>query len=208
MRSPERGNDGAAADSDMRRQDASGGQSERLVYERALPAVPLAVGRMRHELDAALVRLDVPHVRRHDVALVLTEAAANVVVHAYAGTTPGLLYTLVALSGRSLLIDVFDVGRGMVPNVDSPGLGVGLALMAQLTDGLDIVPNGGGGLRVTALFHGMPDAVPPAGRISHADRLREYAETLAEAHPDESRPEDAAAQALAQAQRLREERLG
>jgi serine/threonine-protein kinase RsbW len=192
----------------MHRQDASIGQPERLVYERALPAVPLAVGRMRHELDAALVGLDVPHVRRHDVALVLTEAAANVVVHAYADTTPGLLYTLVALSGTSLLVDVFDTGRGMVPNVDSPGLGVGLALMAQLTDGLDIAPNGGGGLRVTAIFNGMPDAVPPLAEADDADRLREYAETLAAVHPDEPRPEAAAAHALAQAQRLREERLG
>jgi anti-sigma regulatory factor (Ser/Thr protein kinase) len=192
----------------MRRQDASGGQLERLVYERALPAVPIAVGRMRHELDAALVGLDVPHVRRHDVALVLTEAAANVVVHAYAGTTPGLLYTLVALSGTTLLVDVFDMGGGMRPNLDSPGLGVGLALMTQLTDGLDIAPNGGGGLRVTALFHGMPDTVPGRLAASDGDRIREYADTLAAAHPDEPWPEAAAAQALEQARRLRHERLG
>src|SRR3954463_5587239 len=142
----------------MHMQHPSGGHPERLVYERAFPAVPVAVGGMRHEADAALERLDVPRVRRHDVALVLSEAAANVVVHAYADATPGLLYTLLSVSGPNLLLDVFDRGRGMVPNADSPGLGVGLALMAQLSDGLDIVPNDDGGLRGPAVVRGGPGA--------------------------------------------------
>jgi anti-sigma regulatory factor (Ser/Thr protein kinase) len=189
----------------MRTQHPSGGEPERLVYERALPAVPLAVGRMRHELDAALDGLAVSQVRRHDVALVLTEAAANVVVHAYAGASPGLLYTVAALSGPSLSLHVFDRGRGMVPNAHSPGLGVGLALMAQLTDGLDITPNGEGGLRVTALFRGIAPpaqapAAPPAPTL--AERVQAYADTLPAGAQD---PIAAAETAIAQAQRLRVE---
>jgi serine/threonine-protein kinase RsbW len=167
----------------MHKQHPSGGQPERLVYERALPAVPVAVGRMRHEADAALARLDVPRVRRHDVALVLSEAAANVVVHAYADARPGLLYTLLGVSGPNLLLDVCDRGRGMVPNPESPGLGVGLALMAQLSDGLDIVPNDDGGLRVTAVFRGVPEPdaeLPPSGP-SRGERLEDYVAALREA---------------------------
>jgi serine/threonine-protein kinase RsbW len=195
----------------MHRQHPSGGQPQRLVYERALPAVPIAVGRMRHEVDAALGRLDVPRVRRHDVALVLSEAAANVVVHAYADTTPGLLYTLLAMSGPNLLLDVFDRGRGMVPNPESPGLGVGLALMAQLSDGLDIVPNEDGGLRVTAVFRGVPEPgaeLPPPGP-SPDERLEDYVAVLHEAAATDGAELRAEAEAaITHAGLLRAERLG
>jgi anti-sigma regulatory factor (Ser/Thr protein kinase) len=192
----------------MRTQHPSGGQPERLVYERALPAVAPAVGRMRHELDEALTRLDVPRVRRHDVALVLTEAAANVVVHAYQGAPPGLLYTLVAVSGPNLLLDVFDRGHGMVPNPYSPGLGVGLALMAQLADGLDIAPNGEGGLRVTAVFRGVPPSAAgfPSAGPTRAERLQTYAEALGHTSTPERMAEAEAA--ITNAQLLRAERLG
>jgi serine/threonine-protein kinase RsbW len=187
----------------MQRQSRSDGHSAPL-YERALPAVPPAVGRMRHELDAALEQLGVPSVRRHDVALVLTEAAANVVVHAYAGAAPGLLYTVVALSGTQLVLEVFDGGRGMRSHGQSEGLGVGLALIAQLTDGLEIAPNDEGGVKLTAVFGGMPGVPPDADDApTEAERLRDYAATLAEAAPDTPSPEAEAEAALAQAQRLR-----
>src|SRR4051794_6323594 len=153
-----------------------------LVYERVLPAVPTAVGSIRRELDAALARIEVPPLRRHDVALVLTEAAANVVVHAYGDVpTPGPLYALAAMTGPNLRLDVFDRGRGMTPGSESPGLGVGLALMARLSDGLDITPAEGGGLKVTAIFRGvtpvpaLPD--PPAER-SRSERARDYVAAL------------------------------
>jgi anti-sigma regulatory factor (Ser/Thr protein kinase) len=166
---------------------------------------------MRHEADAVLARLAVPKIRRHDVALVLSEAAANVVVHAYAGAPPGLLYTLLALSGPNLLLDVCDRGRGMVPNPASPGLGVGLALMAQLSDGLDIVPNEEGGLRVTAMFRGVPEpgVEPPRSGPSQAERLADYVEVLDAATDSDGAALRAEAEAaITHARLLRAERLG
>jgi anti-sigma regulatory factor (Ser/Thr protein kinase) len=195
----------------MHMQHPSGGSPERLVYERALPAVPVAVGRMRHEADAALERLAVPKLRRHDVALVLSEAAANVVVHAYVGEPPGLLYTLLAVSGPNLLLDVCDRGRGMVPNPDSPGLGVGLALMAQLSDGLDIVPKEEGGLRVTAVFRGVPEPgiEPPPSGPSHDERLEDYLAALREVTDGDGAALQAEAEAaITHARLLRTERMG
>ena len=41
-----------------------------------------------------------------------------------------------------LVVDVRDNGRGMVPRLDSPGLGLGLPLIAQLTDVLEILDRG------------------------------------------------------------------
>jgi anti-sigma regulatory factor (Ser/Thr protein kinase) len=158
-------------------------QPERLVYERVLPAVPTSVSFMRRELDTALERIDVPPVRRRDVALVLTEAAANVVVHAYSGGSPGLVYALAALTAAGLELDVYDRGHGMVPGGHSAGLGVGLALMSRLADGLDIAPIEGGGLRVTALFRGVaPPVVPPPPEPSRSERERDYVAALAETH--------------------------
>jgi serine/threonine-protein kinase RsbW len=151
--------------------------SERLVYERALPAVPIAVGWMRRELDAALERMGVVGEKRHDVSLVLSEAAANVVVHAYSGPPPGLLYALAVASAGDLRLDVFDVGQGMVPRATSPGLGVGLALMARLSDGLEISSNENGGMQVSALFRGIGGAAPVPER-SRAQALADYVDAL------------------------------
>ena len=40
---------------------------------------------------------------------------------------------------------VSDDGLGMLPRLDSPGLGVGLPFIAETTDSLDIVSGEGGG---------------------------------------------------------------
>jgi serine/threonine-protein kinase RsbW len=184
-----------------------------------LPAVPTAVGQLRRELDAALARIDVSSVRRHDVALVVTEAAANVVVHAYPGAArPGLVYALAALTGPTLEVDVFDAGGGMVPGAQSPGLGVGLALMARLADGLDITPNAERGLKVTAVFRDIaaPDTPAPDTPASdngapRTERVSEYVAAMLGAHETlrgQTRAVMAEAEAaVATAERLRQARL-
>jgi len=188
------------------------GKRERLVYERVLPAIPTSVGFMRRELDAALERIDVPRLRRHDVALVLTEAAANVVVHAYPSAAPGLLYALVALTAEGLELDVYDQGRGMVPGSRSSGLGVGLALMARLADDLEIAPSEGGGLKVTAVFGDVESAAPrPVREPTRGQRERDYLAALAETHAalreETLALTNEAEQAIAHAQRLRRARF-
>jgi serine/threonine-protein kinase RsbW len=64
------------------------------------------------------------------VALAVTEAATNVVLHAYIDqVTPGLLEVQGRRDSGGLVISVQDTGRGLLPRLDSPGLGVGLAMM-------------------------------------------------------------------------------
>jgi serine/threonine-protein kinase RsbW len=186
------------------------GPSERLVYERALPAVPVSVSWMRRELDAVLEGLGVATARRHDVSLVLTEAAANVVVHAYHAGRPGLLYTLALLTGSGLRIDVFDTGQGMVAAAPSQGLGVGLALMARLADGLEIATNDSGGMQVSAVFNGISGEPPKEPIRDRAERLADYIDVLqgvAEALRDDTRVLIAEAEAaLDRARTLRNQR--
>src|SRR5215210_933631 len=61
------------------------------VYERVLPARSTSVSQIRCELDDALGCLNVDPARRADIALVVSEAGANVVMHAYVDMPPGPL---------------------------------------------------------------------------------------------------------------------
>lgn len=65
-----------------------------------------------------------------DIALAVTEAATNVVLHAYfEDPEPGALVLHGDRAPRSLTISVQDAGRGLRPRLDSPGIGMGLSLM-------------------------------------------------------------------------------
>jgi serine/threonine-protein kinase RsbW len=135
-----------------------------LIYERVLPAVAKSVGRIRGELVDRLALHELAGDRRADMALVVTEAATNAVLHAYRHTTPGPLYVAATLDRDCITLGVSDFGCGMVPRADSPGLGFGVALMTQLSDHLQISSNAdGGGTCVTATFARLtPTAARPA----------------------------------------------
>jgi serine/threonine-protein kinase RsbW/stage II sporulation protein AB (anti-sigma F factor) len=156
-----------------------------LIYERLLPAAAANVGQIRRELADVLRCLNVGSGRLDDIALVVTEAATNVVLHAYVDRVRGPLYAAAALCGRTLTVTVADCGRGSSPRTDSPGLGFGMPLMAGLTDRLQVTPNpSGDGTRVVAAFEhatGRPHVWPtghavPA--IQRAELLCDYARAL------------------------------
>jgi serine/threonine-protein kinase RsbW len=116
-----------------------GTKSERLL-ELTLPAEPVSCARARHEVRAALrdAAVDVAAVE-----LAVSEAVSNAVVHAYrdrdcAAAEPHLGLRLTE-DDDGVWIVVSDDGVGMSPRDDSPGLGVGLSLMAKLSDQLLIV---------------------------------------------------------------------
>ena len=68
----------------------------------------------------------------------MTEAVANTVVHAYRGGEPGLLYVFASLDDGALAVVISDDGQGITPRADRPGIGLGLALIANLTDAMQI----------------------------------------------------------------------
>ena len=78
-----------------------------------------------------------------DVALAVSEACTNVVEHAYRERPePGTLSLEVEQHGSALTIVVSDEGSGVRPRDDSPGLGMGMALMAAVADGVQIDHDG------------------------------------------------------------------
>lgn len=69
------------------------------------------------------------------IRLGVGEALTNVVMHAYVGMEIGPMTVQAWLDeDQHLTVRVLDEGRGLVPRTDSPGLGLGLGVMAQMAD--------------------------------------------------------------------------
>jgi serine/threonine-protein kinase RsbW len=88
------------------------------------------------------------------VALALSEAATNAVLHAYVDAdTPGDVEVVAQrVPDNGLVLAVCDEGRGMHPRADSPGLGLGLALVAANASKLEVEQRPSGGTRVSMTF--------------------------------------------------------
>ncbi len=123
-----------------------------MLFERSLPAEPANVGALRRDLGKALQPLDLSPGRVADIVLVVSEALSNASLHAYIGLPRGAMALVAAASSRTLRVTVTDQGRGMIPRTDSPGLGLGLGVMAGLTDALEVSSPGGLGTQVRVSF--------------------------------------------------------
>jgi serine/threonine-protein kinase RsbW len=77
------------------------------------------------------------------VGLVVSEAVTNVVLHAYRDRDPGSVRMQATVAGGLLTVVVADDGIGMAPRSDSPGLGVGLALIRRLAEDMNVESDGG-----------------------------------------------------------------
>jgi serine/threonine-protein kinase RsbW len=87
-----------------------------------------------------------------DVALAVSEAVTNVVHHAYVGRDPGPVRVRVEAGSHEIELLIEDQGSGMVPRPDTPGLGLGLPVIATVSERLDVRDRSGGGTRVCMWF--------------------------------------------------------
>jgi serine/threonine-protein kinase RsbW len=89
-----------------------------------------------------------------DIALAVTEAATNVVLHAYRDReVPGSVVIEADRFEDHVCLYVRDQGTGLAPRVDSPGLGLGLGLIAQVADSADVRAPESGGTEVVMRFN-------------------------------------------------------
>lgn len=102
-------------------------------FEASFPADPSGVPAARREAAGVARRCGLDERQVGDVALAVSEAATNVVVHAAATT----IELLAATADGELRIVVADDGDGMRPRRDSPGLGLGLPIIAMVADRLE-----------------------------------------------------------------------
>jgi anti-sigma regulatory factor (Ser/Thr protein kinase) len=87
------------------------------------------------------------------IAVCVSEAMTNVVVHAYRDApTPGLIDMEAELNGDSLTVWVRDQGHGLEPRLDSPGLGLGLPLISQFSEASEIASPEDGGTEILMRF--------------------------------------------------------
>ena len=87
------------------------------------------------------------------IAVCVSEAMTNVVVHAYRDMdSPGGIDLKAELDGDSLTVRVADEGHGLEPRLDSPGLGLGLPLISQFSAASAISSPEDGGTEIIMRF--------------------------------------------------------
>jgi anti-sigma regulatory factor (Ser/Thr protein kinase) len=135
------------------------------------PAVADSVPRARAALSTFARSAGATADQLDSIRLAVSEAATNVVVHAYRDT-PGRIRLDAGLARGELWVLIADDGSGMHPKLDSPGLGFGLSLMSQVCDEFAIAKRSSGGVEVHMRFGlggaGLRWGDRPGRRVVHA----------------------------------------
>ena len=135
-----------------------------------LPATADNVIVVRQAIAGMAEALGLGPSRIADLKTVVSEACNNVVLHAYDGE-PGPLQVVAEPRDDELVVRVADEGHGFRPraNEGEASLGLGLPLIAALSDGFEISGGAGQGSRTTIRFgyvvpearnNGVPTVVP------------------------------------------------
>jgi serine/threonine-protein kinase RsbW len=106
--------------------------------ELALAARAENIAIVRHVLGGLGEAYAVSEEKLSDIRLAVTEACANVVVHAYPDGHEGQMEVVAAKENGTLTVLVRDWGCGIRPRPDSPGLGLGLSLIAALAESVQL----------------------------------------------------------------------
>lgn len=100
----------------------------------AAPANPESVGELRRAVVAYARKSGSDLAGAEAVQLAVSEALTNVAMHAYRNGDHGCMAVEAWPEQRHLVVHVTDDGVGFVPRPNSPGMGIGLAVMAQAAD--------------------------------------------------------------------------
>ena len=106
-------------------------------FDLSVPATAENVAVVRHAFGGLGEGLGLDEHLTADIKLAVTEACTNVVVHAYPDGD-GQMDISAEVEGSTLTIVVADHGGGLLPRLDSPGLGLGLPLIATLATSLEL----------------------------------------------------------------------
>jgi len=128
-----------------------------------LPARPEGVAVVRQALAGMADALAVDAAVLADMKMAVSEACTNVVVHAY-DDSDGLLEVDMLADESALTVRVRDHGSGIHPHAqperDVPALGLGLPLIAALSDSFELRGSAGRGTEVRMTFRYARDDDP------------------------------------------------
>lgn len=144
-----------------------------------MPARAENVAVVRHALAGLGERLGMDEAALADLKTVVTEAAMNVVVHAYPEGSDGVLEVEAFADGDGLTVEIGDQGMGIRPrpDVDRPSLRIGLTLIAALSSSFEIRGGVGRGTAIRMHLRLRSDeedpVEPPPPSPPQAQRLTE-----------------------------------
>lgn len=135
------------------------------VVTLTLPARPEGVGVVRQALAGLADALALDGAVLADAKMAVTEACTNVVVHAY-GDREGTLQVEMLADDESVTVVVRDKGSGIKPRAtrEPTALGLGLPLIAALSDAFQIRGGLGIGTEVRMTFAHERDVDPADAR--------------------------------------------
>jgi len=136
---------------DRQQGDRPRSDDEQLGLSKTYPPVPESVPLARHAVTELARAAGASAEQLAAVALAASEAVTNVVRYAYAAEE-GLIHVDAWLANGELWILVADDGCGLQAGRRDLGLGQGLALISEVTDGLSIHPRTSGGTEVWMRF--------------------------------------------------------
>jgi anti-sigma regulatory factor (Ser/Thr protein kinase) len=105
---------------------------------RQFAASPENVREARRAVAGFLDGTAVVEEQRAAILLSVSEAVTNAVVHAYRNGVGGEVAVAAYPDEGYVVIVVRDYGLGMCPNPESPGLGVGLSIIAASCERLEV----------------------------------------------------------------------
>src|SRR5437588_8800582 len=120
-------------------------------FSKAYPAVSDSVPRVRSEIGDYAVALGAKGEQLEAIRLAASEAVSNGVLHAYNGTR-GTIMVSASCVGDEFWLLIADDGSGLRPRGPHSGLGLGLALIAQLADEFQILSRSTGGTELRMQF--------------------------------------------------------
>jgi anti-sigma regulatory factor (Ser/Thr protein kinase) len=115
------------------------------------PAVAESVPVARRAITAWAAEAGAGPDQLQAIELAVSEALTNVVLYAYSWRT-GEIHVTARVAGDELWVLIADNGCGMHAGRDTDGLGLGLALISQMTDGFSVVGRSSGGTELRLRF--------------------------------------------------------
>jgi serine/threonine-protein kinase RsbW len=144
--------------------------------ELTLPATAENVIVVRQAIAGVAEALGLAGSRIADLKTVVTEACNNVVLHAY-DEDPGPLQVTAEPGDDELVVQVADEGHGFRPRASDgeASLGLGLPLIAALSDSFEISGGAGHGSRTTICFGYAPPEARNNGKPADVPKELEIA---------------------------------
>ncbi len=116
-------------------------------FHACITSDPAEVANLRKTFERFVASHDFDTESADQIGLVINEALANIIRHAYKGRTDQPIEITASVDDKGISIDLRDWGSGVVPRVideqekdpRTPG-GLGLPCMKKMTTSLDFIP--------------------------------------------------------------------